>query len=264
MELAVHDILKIYFERKRLTFPQYSLRALARDLKVSPAYASSILSGKRDLPEKRLEDFIKNLELDDIAVLQLKNIISPPEKKLPPYSNKQLKDDDLDFFKKYKPLDKNKYEILNNWYNIAILDLTTTNDFQNNPKWIAKRLNISQLEVEFAIENLKRLGMLSEKDGVLYKEENKLRFPTKMSQTVIRKFHKQMIKKAYEELDLKISEEEFSKRLISGSTFTVKKEKFQLLKEKLHQVIYEMTTIATEDSGEDVYQLNVQFFPLSK
>lgn len=264
MKADVHDILKIYFERKKLTYPQYSLRALARDLDVSPAYASAILSGKKPLPETRLKDFIKALDLDDIAALQLKHAIFPEDKKAASVKDSLLSDTDLDFFNKYKPLDKKKYDILNDWFNIAIMDLTTCQDFVSSPEWIAKKLRISRLQVEIAIENLKFHNLLSEVDGKLQKVELKLRFPTKISQTVIRKFHKQMIKKAYEELDSKTEDHDFEKRLITGTTFALNEEKIKILKDKIQNAIYEVSAMASEGPCQSVYQMNVQFFPLTK
>lgn len=264
MTISVHDILKIYFERKKLTFPSYSLRALARDLDVSPAYVSTILSGKKALPEQRLKDFIRVLDLDDIAILQLKNALFPESIKDAKMGENQLGRDDIDFFNKYKPLDKKKYEILNDWYNIAILDLTTCENFESRPEWIAKKLRITQLEVEIAIENLKRHNLLCEKDGKLQKVELKLRFPTKISQTVIRKFHKQMIKKAYDELDAKTKDDDFANRLILGSTFAVNSTKMDLLKEKIQNALFEVSSTASDGPCQSVYQLNIQFFPLSR
>ena len=264
MKTEAHEILKLYFERKKLTNPSYSMRALARDLNVSPAYVSTILSGKKKVAESRLKDFIKVLDLDDIATLQLKHALYPEDKKTNHVNKEQLNSDDIDFFNKYKPLDKKKYDILNDWYNIAIMDLTTCKDFINDPAWIANKLKISQLEVEIAIENLKRLGLLDYVDGKLQKLEIKLRFPTKVSQTVIRKFHKQMIKKAYDELDSKIDDADFSNRLISGTTFALNPEKIDLLKQKIQNALYEVASMASEGPCESVYQFNIQFFPLSR
>ncbi len=264
MKTQPHEILNLYFERKKLTNPNYSMRALARDMNVSPAYISTILSGKKKLADCRLKDFIKILDLDDIATLQLKHALYPEDKKTGHRITEQFNSDDLDFFNNFKPLDKKKYDILNDWYNIVIMDLTTCKDFINNPAWIAKKLKISQLEVEIAIENLKRHGLLSLVDGKLQKLENKLRFPTKISQTVIRKFHKQMIKKAYDELDSKIEDTDFANRLISGTTFALNPEKIDSLKRKIQNAIYEVASMASEGPCESVYQFNIQFFPLSK
>lgn len=264
MKIGPHNILNIYFERKKLSFPHYSLRALARDLNISPAYASTIMSGKKPIPLNQLQAFIKLLELDDIAILQLKNALYPEAKKDLPANDNQLDITDLDFINKYKPLDKKKYDILNNWYNIAILDLTTCEGFESSPVWISKKLKISQLETEIAIENLKRHKLLQEIDGKLQKVELKIRFPTKISQTVVRKFHKEMIKKAYDEISTKTEDADFEHRLILGSTFAVNESKIGVLKEIIQKALYEVSSSATDGPCQSVYQLNIQFFPLAK
>lgn len=264
MKTTAQDIINIYFERKKLSFPNYSLRALARDLDISAPYVSNILNGKKPVPENRIGDFIRVLDLDDIAILQLKNAMFPES--IAPVSEEgpRLNEADINFINKYKPLDKKKYEVLNDWYNIAILDLTTCEGFKSDPVWIAKKLKLNQLQVEIAIENLKRHNLLKSTDGKLEKVEDKLRFPTNVSQTVIRKFHKQMIKKAYEELDEKIEDGEFANRLIAGTTFALNSEKMGILKEKIQNTIYEVAATASEGPCQSVYQLNFQFFPLSK
>jgi len=52
------------FRRKKAVHPGYSLRALARDLGVSPAFVSNVFSGKRKPPRDRLEKLCYSLELD--------------------------------------------------------------------------------------------------------------------------------------------------------------------------------------------------------
>lgn len=252
-------ILKLYFDRKRVSHPQYSLRALARDLKVSPAYISQVFNGKKAVPESRLADFIKLLDMDDIAVLQLKDALNPEEKR-----TKALAREDLDFFSRFKPLDKKKYAILEQWFMVAILDLTTIEGFQSNAAWIAKKLKITQVEAELAIETLKAHNMLQEVDGQLVKTDNKLRFPTKISQSVIRSFHKQMIKKAYDELNDRFSDDDFNDRLIVGGTFALNPTHIPELKQKVQEALYEISLKASEGPCQSVYQLNIQFFPLIK
>lgn len=252
-------ILKLYFDRKRVAMPSYSLRALARDLKVSPAYLSQLFNGKKAVPESRIADFIRILDMDDIAVLQLKDAIHPEEVR-----TRRLVQEDMDFFTRFRPLDKKKYAILEQWYMVAIMDLTTTEGFQASPEWIARKLKITAVEAELAVETLKAHNLLEEVDGKLRKVDIKLRFPTKITQAVIRKFHKQMIKKAYEELDHRFSDEDFQDRLIVGSTFAMNKQHLELLKQKVQEALYEISLKGGEGPCESVYQLNIQLFPLSR
>lgn len=252
-------ILKLYFDRKRVSQPQYSLRALARDLKVSPAYISQVFNGKKAIPESRLADFIKLLDMDDIAVLQLKDAIHPGEKR-----DKKLADTDLSFFERFKPLDKKKYAVLEHWYMVALLDLTTVDGFQSSPSWIAKKLKISVLEAELAIETLKVHDLLTDTDGVLKKTELKLRFPTKITQEVIRKYHKQMLKKAYEELSSRFSDDDFDARLIIGGTFALNPDQLDFIKQKMQEALYEASTVGAEGNCTAVYNLSMQLFSLTK
>ena len=253
------DVLKLYFDRKRISHPQYSLRALARDLSVSAAYLSQVFNDKKSIPESRLADLIRLLDMDDIAVLQLKDALNPGEKR-----EKNLAPTDFDFFNRFKPLDKKKYAILEQWYMVALLDLTTVEGFKSTPEWIASKLKITSVEAELAIETLKEHGLLVEENGVLSKTELKLRFPTKITQSVIRKFHKQMIRKAYDELDSRFSDEDFEDRLMVGGTFALNAEHLPLLKQKVQEALYDLSTRGSEGPCQSVYQLSIQLFPLAK
>lgn len=251
-------VLKMYFDRKRVAQPRYSLRALARDLKVSPAYLSQVFNDKKTVPASRLPEFIRLLDMDDIAVLQLKDALNPTEKR-----GTKLAATDLAFFDRFKPLDKEKYAVLENWYLVAMLDLTTLEGFRSEAPWIAKKLRITLTEAELAIKTLKDLGLLVEVAGKLKKAELKLRFPTKNTQAVIRRYHKQLIKKAYEELDRRTRDEAFEERLMVGATFAINHAHLPLLKEMLQACLYEVSTLGAEGPCTDVYQLNLQFFPLT-
>ena len=125
-------------------------------------------------------------------------------------------------------------------------------------------MGISVLETEIALERLLESKLLEEKDGVYVKTNNKMRLPTTRTKEIIRKFHQQMIKKAYDELHQKVDEEDFKKRLITGATFAINQKKIEEIQKLVHEKLYEITDLATSDDCDELYQLNIQFFPLSK
>lgn len=258
--LTTDNILTTYFERKKLNNPKYSLRALARDLDLSASYVSQVMTGKKTLSESRIKDFVRVLELDDIAVIQLRRSMNLDQD----YSGKPISGDDLNFLSKYSPLEEKKYHILSDWYNIAIMDLTTTIGFQSDPHWIAKRLGLSVLEVEIALERLLEAKLIMKKDGAYIKSENKMRLPTSRSKQIIRKFHKQMIEKAYQELHHNTSEDDFRARLITGATFAIKKDQIEDIQKHIHEKLYEIGELSAKENCDELYQLNIQFFPLTK
>lgn len=59
-------ILKEQLKYIQLQNPQYSMRALARDLKLAPSFVSEILNGKRSIPKSRLSSFKNVFKMDDI------------------------------------------------------------------------------------------------------------------------------------------------------------------------------------------------------
>ena len=48
--LTSNNLICMYFERKKKNNAAYSMRAFARDLKLSQSYVSEILSGKKRFP----------------------------------------------------------------------------------------------------------------------------------------------------------------------------------------------------------------------
>lgn len=253
------EVIQLYFKRKQMNNLSYSMRAFARDLKISPSYLSGILSGKKKFPTSKTSDFIKILDLDDVACLQLRRALDTSTS----ISKITLDDDDKSFLKKYVPLPRIKINLLKHWYYVALLDLTTVSDFKNDPHWISKKLGISLFETTLAIENLKRLGLLKEDCDSLVKVNKKIRFPTNISQKIVRDFHTQMIKKSLSSLKL-TDEDSFQNRLIAGATFAIAPHKIQDIKRQLNELLLSVTESATEGECLKVYQFNLQFFPLSK
>jgi len=259
MQLNANKLLKIYFDRKKLSHPGYSLRALARDLNISPTYLSYIFNEKKAVPVKRLTDFIRLLDLDDVAILQIKRALDG-KKSL----NPELSNSDKDFINKYLPLDKRKLIVLEYWYNLALLDLTTCNNFKYDIGWISKKLGISRIKVMLSIEHLLKLGMLEELDGKLIKTCKKIRFPSSKSKLLIRNFHRQMIKLSLNQLTESSSENiNFNRRLITGSTFATNHKKVEEAKRKINDILYQISEEASQGNCDSVYQFNIQFFPLT-
>ena len=254
-----HEVLKQYFERKKVTRPKYSLRALARDIGVSPSFLSDILSGRKKIPKSRIGDFVKHLDMDEIGCLQLKKSLGGTDNNR---KDEGLASDDKDFLRDYFLLPKNQYSLLRHWYYVVILDLTTMKGFKSDVDWISQKIGISKIETELAIETLLRLGVLKKNSGQLQKTNKKLRLPTKNSQSEVRQFHQQMIKKAYDELQKKTDEKSFNDRLMTGATVVTSPERVQATKEKLNQYLIELADDMSKSSDQEIYQVNFQLFPL--
>lgn len=259
-----YEILNQYFKRKQEINPKYSLRALARDIRVSPSYVSGIFSGTKKISAKSLQKMVGPLGLDEEAVLAIrKSIALESIDDIEIIANLKLNSKGSSV-QKYTPVSAKKLSLLNKWYYVAVLDLITCVNFVSDYQWIARRLGLLQSEAEEAIEGLKRLEIIeSHKDG-WRKKSLKMRYPTAKSQLEIRNFHKQMIEKALSELRFKTQQEDFNKRLIAGITFAGNPKKLKKAKEKLNEVLHEIANDLMEGDCSEVYQLNFQLFPLTR
>ncbi|MGK5087092.1 DUF4423 domain-containing protein, partial [Bdellovibrionota bacterium FG-2] len=163
----------------------------------------------------------------------------------------------------FKNYEIERFKAISQWYHLAILDLTTTTGFRSEMAWIASRLGISNLEARDAVVRLIDLGLLEQKASKLHKTENKIYFATQRSEAAVRSFHQQMIGKAIEQLQ-RTDEASFATREISSMTMAISKSKIPLARERIQKFQKELAALLCVGDCDEVYQFNVQMFPLTK
>lgn len=220
--------------------PSYSLRAYAKSLEINDSTLSKILNQQMPVTKKRFEHLSKRIPMD-------------------------LNDD---FFamndKQFLDLDIQKLRMLSNWYYPAILELTKTNDFENNSKSIAYRLGLSIHEVKMAISDLVDLKLLLEDgEGNLSCTENYI-WDGDLNEEVRlahRNIQRQFLRKADETMfsvapNLK---ENASLTVACDPDLTSEvKKKIEKFQQELDEFI-----MNNNKQVKEVYQLNINFFPLT-
>src|SRR6185437_12757756 len=73
-----------------------------------------------------------------------------------------------------KQLSLDAFAVISEWYHYAILELTVIENFICSPSTISRALGISIAESKSAIDRLKRLNLLTERDGHLVRTEKNL------------------------------------------------------------------------------------------
>lgn len=68
-QTLVSEILAKQWRKKKRSRPNYSLRALARDLQMDPSFISRIFKGQKPLPTERVEDFVQMLDMDPLSTV---------------------------------------------------------------------------------------------------------------------------------------------------------------------------------------------------
>ena len=250
-----NEILQSFFERKKKKRSGYSLRALARDLKVNPSFLSGVFSGKKLLPLKHLDRLAELLDVDPETVIEIKMLMLP----------KTLKSASMtvqaeSVVGEWELSDRGESTLLRQWYYPVILDLTTCTNYTGTAEEIADRVGLGTETVAVALRELKSAGFLREERGRLVKAKSKIRVASARSREDIRRFHKQMLERARLELDTKLSDEDFNNRLISGLVVATDPEKIPAARKMLSDALHDIAKFLQSGEPKEVFQLSAQLF----
>lgn len=258
----VHQILTSAFQRKEKQGHGYSKRALARDLGVSPAFITNLLQGKKAPPKDRIPAIIKILELDTIEQRELSRALLLSKTESPALQALLKKELDGIGLNRKTMIDVKQNDLLAEWWFIPVMESLSLNP-RGKPEETQRRLGITKGQWNRAISVLLKEGVIYQTEDGYKKKEDHVYLSSARSKASIRAFHKMMLEKALLELE-KTQESDFQRRLITGYTFALSDERLEELKAMIMQFLDRAARKATEGKCTDLYQLNVQFFPLTK
>ncbi len=242
--------------------PRYSVRAFANGIKIDVGTVSRVLSGKQ-IPSfklsKRLMDGIdlvpeeRELFLASVAEAQRDRNLKRISPAFEAIQGPKLTP---------KPLDIDFYRVIADWYHIAIMELTFTEDFESSPAFVAKELGISQTEAALGIERLLSLGLLKKNaSGKLVKSEEQLSTADKDRTTLaLRKNQRQLLEKAIESLENDPIEE----RNMTSMTMAIDPEKLPIAKQMIREFNQALCKFLESGSRKRVYNLEVALYPIQK
>jgi uncharacterized protein (TIGR02147 family) len=244
--------------------PKYSLRAFAKSLGLVSGSLSQILNGKRFLSEDLATALLDKLDLShEERELFLTSLVKARSKaglkRMNAAQKSRLKAQD--FPSHNRELTADLFKTVSDWYHAAILELTRVNGFNNDSKWISKRLGISEAEVTGAINRLKMLELLEEKEGALVNTSFHLQTANRdISTAALRRRQKQIIEKSLHSLE----HHPIQIRNHSARTVAIDPEMIPEAKKRIEAFMLELCDELASRSKEQVYELSVQLFPLEQ
>lgn len=229
----------------------YSLRAFAKQLGISPAGLSKVMSGKMALSLSFIEKIGDKLKLTEEEI-QKHQVTLLSEKKNVSINGKE-----------FDVLDQDRFEVIKEWYHYAILNLLRVEDFKPSASWVARRLGITIGEVQEAVEKLQKVGLLKIDNNKWIDISSKF-----ISHTNNKKFNdaakenqKQLFAKALETID----EVDFKERNHTGTGIAFSLKDLDQVKDIIGKFRKEFASqFDKQHSADEVYQLSVAFFPLTK
>jgi uncharacterized protein (TIGR02147 family) len=265
---SYHDhraFLRDIIEYFRKTTYGFSLRKLANAMGFStPNIFQQVIDGKRNLSDSGLTLITTFLQLNDNEKSFLSNLVKMGQAKT--HNEKDRFYKQLSGSRRYAVLnkdDKKVYKYYSHWYYPVIRELVTTADFCVDPAWIARRIKpaITTTEAAKALQTLEKLGQLRRTDNGLEQSSPVVTTGETVSSVAVTNYHKAMIQKAGESLDLFTQ----AQRNISSLTFAASNETYNAIVREIYalqQRIIDM--LAREKKPAEVYQLNFQVFPCTE
>lgn len=229
----------------------------------APSLLSMILKGQRlpsaDLIEK-LASILK-MSKDEKRYFQL--LVTYERKKL----NEKNVEEELihieNLLKKNKSsnptiMDLAKFESIAQWYYLVIKQLIKHKDFQENELWIEKKLRkkVRPNQVKKALLHLQQVGAITrDKTGRLINSFS-VTTTDEVPSSAIKQHHEGMIYRAAES----VNEQTIEERDLQSLTLSFEKEDMKRAKEDINEFVDNFNATYAKKEGQDVYQLNVQFF----
>lgn len=263
-----HKILMKAYGRLKKDNPSISIRAVASRMGISPNFLGAVFKGKKRLPGDRVNRLTELLKMDSIAKMKLEKALLFDTIKLsgqaslaPRIFESTEKSASVES-RDERPI--REFSVYKNWYHVALLDLVTCSDFSADPVWIGNRLGISSFLAKRALEDLIENGLIEIKNEIYLKANMVIRYPTTRSMQTIRDYHKEMLSKALQVMLLKTDDASFNLRLITAISFAANTAAIEKGKKRLMELIYEIADLMCDGDCTEVYQLNVQLFPVTK
>ncbi len=226
----------------------YSLRAFSYSLGISPSTLSGFMNKKRPLSKKSMFKIVNALNLSLEETKKYANNEWLGSKKLPSFQSINL-----DIF-----------TVISEWYHFAILELFNIKGFDTSYKSIAHTLNITQMEAKFALRRLEKVNLVEpNKEGKLQTTGQGFNsyLQKDFTNSAFKKLHAQLLEKA----TLALNEIHIQERDSTAITMAVRRRDMPKIKKKIAFFRRELSNFLKDKKNADsVYQLVIDFFPLSK
>jgi uncharacterized protein (TIGR02147 family) len=254
------DLLRDELQDRTRKNPQYSLRAFARDLEISPQALSLAIHGKKNISTETTVKIAKKLNFTTEETSYFCDLVSFGQTKSE--SVKEMIRYRLGLYKTNEPFELLQEDILSSisdWYHYAILELTFTTELQNDPTFVAKRLNISVSDAREAIDRLLRLKMLKDDQGRLVKTKVNTTTTQDVPSEAIKNLNKQLLEKAL----MAIDSQDLDSREFGSMTMAIDPLRIPQAKKILRKFRRQLATVLEAGDRTEIFTLTMELFKIS-
>lgn len=243
---SYRSILISELEKRKERNSAYSLRAFSRQLKLSPAQLSKIISGKKPLTPKtaaKIADALAFTPLERAAFVESTVSDINEESSVNP-----------------REIREEEFHLIADWYHFAILSLSELKHHKSDPRWIASQLGIKVSEASDAVFRLQKLNVIEVRNGKMRQVMKPLKTATDIPSAAIRLHHFQN----FEQAKRKLEETAVEEREYTSITMAISRKKIPQAKKMMTQFKRKLSTLLENGEKDAVYTLSLQLFPVSR
>jgi uncharacterized protein (TIGR02147 family) len=231
----------------------------------SPVFLKLVIDGKRNLSRASIEKFCKALGLNAKESIYFKNLVlfdqaTTVDEKQENYAVLRS----LMNAVRAKTIESDQYEYFGTWYHVIIRELITLFNFQEDYQVLAQSIipAITPGEAKRSVALLLKLNLIYRlENGTYAQTDTAITAREDIGALAIRHFNRMMLQHGVTAIDAFPTAERHVSGItvgISSAMYGIIEAEIQAFKERI------ITLVNRDDAGKRVFQLNLQFFPVSK
>lgn len=260
------EFLQAHLQQKRAENPAWSYSVWARQLGLrSSSTLIMILNGQRNPGRALVRDLAKYFQMNSEEEQYFTDLVrltkARTDVELSLSVLKQLEERNPN--RGFQLLDENAFNAIANWYFLAIREMIQLPNFQEDAEWISAQLRfpVQKEKIAAAISIMLRMKLLErDPSGKLVSTSAHLDTKTDIYNRGLKKFHEETLENA----KTAISTQEPKIREISGGCFAIRRGAIARAKEMIRGFQVQLCNELEAKDGDEVYQLEIAFFPLTK
>ncbi len=253
------EYLTSEFQSRVRRRPAYSLRAFARDLKISPSSLVDLMKGRAGFSRTRTRDVSNHIGLSkteaDFFWDLMQRDYSPNSKV------RKAAEARIEFRIRSSPayFSNESFRLISDWYHLALLEIIEMSGGMVSARELATRLKIEVQTVRDAINRLMNLGLLVRSRGLLQPTSDWSVISSAVPSSAMREFHRQMLNLSYEALET----QDVAKRESYSAFVSIPKSKYMEFRDEVCQALDMLVTKYGSDGSKDsVVGMTLQTFEI--
>lgn len=257
---SIAEVLDQEFARRKQRNRAYSLRAYARDLKLSASRLSEVLKGKQGISESTVDSIAEELTRKPVERRFIKDLVLADfarNQKVRELARKRV--EEARKAESFRHLREDQFRVIKDWYHAAILELTQVQDFDPDPRWIGRRLGIPATTATQALKRLQGLKLIEATEGGGWRARPEAYSAfSDVPSTAIRHFHMQILSMHADSL----REDSMEDRELLSMILAIPRSRLPEFKEEMNKFATRFWQSIENESKDDLYSLSLQLCPV--